>query len=332
MDDIKSILLDGWQTSNSSLCLWSILSLYLTGLKSSGQEKEKDVTLWSEDLVVSLLVSAFFSRNKLQNRTVVADSSIHFAADNCGVSTLTSWNDLKSLLLPTLSSTAMARFETAICDRLLDTIRTATAASGNLMNEEVEDIDEKEVDEEDSPRCQIMQPRKIARHLCGLLSLWEAALVPSSATQLLVRSGLADEKIWQASPLSPHVGNYLTRCLFYIKELWKGDVGFLWTAFLSTPSLYISTVHSLICLIKKASAEENEEFELTMYLSMLTSLNDSFRVLESSDAINFLNSLLDTLSSSELLSKVVSTTDQDSSLLDRLFRELLDVREEMNVK
>jgi hypothetical protein len=169
----------------------------------------------SEGLFVDMMVAAFFSRGRASAGSLHRDGDVGEDWTH-----LDDWTSLRRHLLPLLSRQVKA----ALGARLIERIRAAL-----LMDTDA--------------RASPLQPRKWARHACGLLSLLVSrqALVDSSSTnadvdanaeilitQCLAAVGLLDtERVVDLAAKSGEgesaAASRTLCCLVALSEFWRGD-------------------------------------------------------------------------------------------------------------
>ena len=201
-----------WRSARINACCWTLLSMAVN------QHNFPNIIELEE--VLHLIVSSFFGRVRDENRGSSRQTSLAFNEAKYAV--ITTWSDLKHHLLPTLGADGFR----SLIDRICSELRVKLKSSKSLSD------DEKDEGSESSG----MQPRKIARHVCGVISLgYISPSLPSKAV-LLHQIGLADPEIWSSDSIAV---SFLLAILNGLLEFWEGDVAFIWDSFLDSANIFL---------------------------------------------------------------------------------------------
>ena len=247
---LKFISLSQKNNSFKSLFQYLILSLSLFSLNNCHSDLTRLIT---SDTIVRMVSLAFFGRNRESDRSQFhAAAGMPLSTDTAVV--LLSWNDIKTLLFPSLKAST----QLLILEMMSAQIRQhlSDCAAGDAE----EDGSGSDYDTEDATNGvglvgRRMLPKKIARHICGLLSLTQ--LVSSSSIPLpsiLLRLGLTDSSLL-SSFTDADFESYVAT-VAYIKQLWQSDLKFLWATFYESGDLF-SVVYSRLAEVPKSPARSS---------------------------------------------------------------------------
>ena len=254
-------LLSTWRSTHLNICHWTLLTIAMSPTQFPSTLHQSDI--------LDLILSAFFSRSRKKNRS---SSGPTWTPIDGRFPRIECWNDLKPRLYRTLGPELFFELLYRICAELYKKLQRSS--------------DDQSTDDED----QQMQHRKIARHICGVLSLNESTPTPISNMEILLKIGIADPIVWSSNAYEV---SHLVAVLNCVVELWEGDVRFLWNSFLENTSIFIEF---LIRIRSEYSAFDAS----TTVDNLVDNVYEAFNLMDVRKKLHFLGKIADHFLSKKL--------------------------------
>lgn len=263
-----------WNTSQSRIARLVVLSITASELHQS-KSKSDSLEQGVSSEILTMIVSEYFSRNRDQIRSepasilaVISPSDFAEKGNAPAVVAMASWDDIRNSLIPLLPPTTSRALACQIANALSMSICPPEGKDVEMRPPSyVMDADASEADSSVTSPSTSIQPRKWARHVCGLLSLAEQShLGRMTVFEALGGVGLARSELWMSweQTITTIVPEYvgggalstgikdLNRMHFALKglkeilEQWRGFNASIFSTLLLDPQLVYSMSRCLL--------------------------------------------------------------------------------------